>query len=119
MVVEEARTPVNFAGTESFIIDSLIHRGAPFQGHSEVRLEGAWRADVASLASTDVYIIRTSQPLGVLAVELLEAQSDDGLVTWNFFDKQLDDAMKADAGRRAHVVVRALKPIAFPTRIIQ
>ena len=28
----------------------------------------------------------TAQPLGILAVYLLEPQSDDGLVTWNFFD---------------------------------
>ena len=119
VVVEEARTPAAFAGVQTFMIDSLIHRGAPFQGHSEVRLEGAWRTDAWSLGSTDVFIVRTSQPLGILAMELLEAQSDDGLVTWNFFDNQLDESMKADAGRRAHVVMRATKAIAFPTRIIQ
>lgn len=119
VVVEEARTPPAFSGTESFMIDSLIHRGAAFQGHSEVRLEGSWRPSTASLAGTDVYIIRTAQPLGVLAMELLEAQSDDGLVTWNFFDRQLDDSMKGAPSARGHVVMRMTKPIAFPTRIIQ
>nr|MDQ3082301.1 hypothetical protein [Gemmatimonadota bacterium] len=31
-------------------------------------------------------IVRTSQPLGILAAYLLEPQSDDGLATWNYFD---------------------------------
>ena len=32
------------------------------------------------------YFVRTSQPLGLLAAYLLEPESDDGLVAWNFFD---------------------------------
>jgi len=35
------------------------------------------------------YVIRCDQPLGVLAVYLLEPRSDDGLVTWNIFDREL------------------------------
>jgi len=35
------------------------------------------------------YIARTGQALGILLVYLLEPQSDDGLVTWNFFDGAL------------------------------
>ena len=31
-------------------------------------------------------VVRTAQPLGTLAVYLLEPRSDDGLATWNFFD---------------------------------
>ncbi|HEV3121815.1 MAG TPA: S9 family peptidase, partial [Isosphaeraceae bacterium] len=34
-------------------------------------------------------LVRTGQPLGALAVYLLEPQSDDGLCTWNFFDPEL------------------------------
>ncbi|HEX7120973.1 MAG TPA: hypothetical protein VF178_01295, partial [Gemmatimonadaceae bacterium] len=29
------------------------------------------------------WIVRTAQPLGVLAMYLLEPESDDGLVTWD------------------------------------
>ena len=32
------------------------------------------------------YIVSTAQPLGALAVYLLEPESDDGLVTWNTLD---------------------------------
>jgi hypothetical protein len=49
---------------------------------------------------------------------LIETQSDDGLVTWNFFDAMVDEAMKSPAGQRVLPVMRATKPIAFPTRII-
>jgi hypothetical protein len=34
-------------------------------------------------------VIRTAQPLGNLIAYLLEPQSNDGLVVWNFFDRYL------------------------------
>jgi len=34
-------------------------------------------------------VVRTAQPLGNLAAYLLEPQSNDGLVVWNFFDRYL------------------------------
>ncbi len=119
VVVEEAKAPATLDGVQVFSIDSMIKRGNPFQGHSEVRLEGTWRAESPASALGDIYVVRTTQPLGVLVVELLEAQSDDGLVTWNFFDGVLDAAMKNPTGQRTFPVLRATKPIAFPTRIIQ
>ena len=36
-----------------------------------------------------MYVVRAAQPLGILALYLLEPQSDDGLVTWNFTDPWL------------------------------
>ena len=35
-------------------------------------------------------MVRTAQPLGTLAVYLLEPRSEDGLATWNFFDAGLE-----------------------------
>jgi dipeptidyl-peptidase-4 len=37
-------------------------------------------------------VVRTAQPLGTLAVYLLEPRSDDGLLTWNYFDEALAPA---------------------------
>ena len=34
-------------------------------------------------------IISTAQPLGGLAAYLLEPESDDGLLVWNFFDRYI------------------------------
>ena len=35
------------------------------------------------------WIVRTAQPLGTLAVYLLEPESEDGLAAWNFFDDHI------------------------------
>ena len=37
------------------------------------------------------WICRTGQPLGNLIVYLLEPESEDGLVTWNFLDEHLEE----------------------------
>jgi hypothetical protein len=39
--------------------------------------------------SAGSFVVRTAQPLGLLAMLLLEPQSDDGLATWNVFDRSL------------------------------
>jgi hypothetical protein len=119
IVVEEAKG-VSLDGAQVFMIDSIVRRGQPFQGHVEVRLEGTWvdetRTRIAGTGDA-LYVIRTAQPLGVLAMQLLEPQSDDGLVTWNFFDFYLDQLAQS-AGQGPFIVVRLTKPIAFPTRIV-
>jgi hypothetical protein len=48
-------------------------------------LEGRWVTDSLTL-ERGTRVIRAGQPLGILALYLLEPQSDDGLATWNFLD---------------------------------
>jgi hypothetical protein len=78
------------AAADRFQIDSMVVSPEPFQGHHEVRLAGEWQAarEPVTLAP-GTYVIQCDQPLGVLAVYLLEPRSDDGLVTWNMFDREL------------------------------
>jgi hypothetical protein len=103
-----------------FAVDSLVKSGRQFQGHSEVQLEGRWFPNEHVTAEPGAYIVRTSQPLGVLAAVLLEPQSDDGLVTWNFLDVVLDPIMKQpDPDSHNYPIVRLTKSITAPTRIIQ
>lgn len=121
VVVEQAKGQ-SFGGTQRFMIDSVVKRGTPFQGHAEVRLEGKWvdegRNTYIDGEGQMVYVIRTAQPLGVLAMELLEPQSDDGLVTWNFWDYYLDGVAKGGQPM-PFPVSRLTQPITFSTRIIQ
>jgi len=53
-----------------------------------MRLAGHWRKESKPVESGS-FMVDTSQPLGLLAVYMLEPQSDDGLVTWNYFDSEL------------------------------
>ena len=59
-----------------------------FQGHQMVRLDVDF-APRETKASAGDFVVSVSQPMGRLACYLLEPESNDGLVTWNFFDDQL------------------------------
>ncbi len=59
-----------------------------FQQHHLVQLQTEDVREERELGAGAV-IVRTSQPLGRLAAWLLEPESSDGLVTWNFFDEHL------------------------------
>lgn len=76
------------ARVEAFTVDSVVTAPRAFQGHHEVRLEGRWsERDTTILAGS--YLVDTAQPLGILSAILLEPESDDGLATWNAFDRDL------------------------------
>ena len=93
IVVSEATNPfgANNAVTGNgyvFMIDSTVVSQRLFQGHREMRLTGKWRQETRVIAPGS-FIVDTSQPLGQLAIYLIEPQSDDGLVAWNFFDSEI------------------------------
>jgi hypothetical protein len=70
------------------MIDSAVTAQRLFQGHREMRLVGKWRQETRVIAPGS-FMVDTSQPLGQLAIYLIEPQSEDGLVTWNYFDSEL------------------------------
>ena len=70
------------------ILALVRHSNRPFQGHSMTSVE-ATPVVKEKQFSAGTYVVLTSQPLGRLAAFLLEPTSDDGLTTWNFFDKEL------------------------------
>ena len=72
----------------SFIVDSAVVSQRAFQGHREMRVVGRWQRETRRIPAGS-FIVDTGQPLALLAVYLLEPQSDDGLVTWNYFDAGL------------------------------
>jgi hypothetical protein len=101
----EWRAPV-----EVFTADSVVALNQ-FEGHRPVRLAGRWRTETRSL-SAGSYLISTAQPLGVLAAYLLEPESDDGLVTWNVFDRVLTPGSDAP-------IVKVTAPLAVPATIVR
>lgn len=57
--------------------------GSPFQGHRLQSLEGVFRIEKGA-APAGSFLIRTSQPLGLVAFHLLEPESTDGVLAWGF-----------------------------------
>ena len=58
------------------------------QGHYINSVKGKFISDTLEFAANTL-IIRTAQPLANLAAYLLEPQSTDGLLAWNFLDRYL------------------------------
>ena len=72
-----------------FEVDSVTV-GPLFEGHRTVLAEGRWSSRSSdTLAGPGWYLVRTRQPLGALAAYLLEPASEDGVVTWNLLDREL------------------------------
>jgi hypothetical protein len=93
---------------ERFTIDSLLQSSRPFQGHREIRLAGRWETADSLVLDAGTYVVRAGQPVGILALYLLEPQTDDGLVTWNALDQWLT------SGR--YPITRVLDRITVPLR---
>jgi hypothetical protein len=83
ITVERAAEPRGMR-LERFTVDSAVRAPRPFEGHNEERVTGRWSV-VTETVPAGAHFVPTDQPLGRLAVYLLEPESDDGLVTWNYF----------------------------------
>jgi hypothetical protein len=87
IAVEELTAPLN-VGVENFMITNVNTNPRRFQGHHEVKLAGRFHKETVTFPEGS-RLVRTAQPLGTLAAYLLEPETDDGLVTWNFLDPYL------------------------------
>jgi hypothetical protein len=73
---------------EGFRIDDLKPERRLNQGHYTNSVKGEFVKETKDFPA-GTYFVKTNQKLGNLAAYLLEPQSDDGLLLWNFFDKYL------------------------------
>jgi len=88
IAVEELTATLQ-AEVEVFTIGNVTRAQRAFQSHREMKITGAYRKESMTFPVGTI-IVRTAQPLGRLVCYLLEAESDDGLVDWNFFDPYLE-----------------------------
>ena len=88
IAIEELTAPLD-TEVESFVIDSVNKAARAFQGHAEVKLKGRAQKETISFPAGSI-LVRTTQPLASLIFYLLEAESDDGFVRWNFLDAYLE-----------------------------
>ena len=80
---------------EEFTIVSMKKGGRAFEKHNMITVEGAFAPASQKFKKGD-FIVDLAQPLANLIFYMLEPQSDDGLVTWNFFDEYFEANSIAD-----------------------
>lgn len=73
---------------QSFRIKELKPEQRLNQGHYNNIVKGEFTAEKKKFVKGTI-IIRTAQPLANVAAYLLEPETDDGLLHWNFFDNYL------------------------------
>lgn len=86
---------------EVFLVEKLTKAKREFQKHFTVRATGKFVPSKQKFNKGD-YVVDLAQPLGNLAFYLLEPESDNGLVMWNFFDAYFEKAGLTE------------KPVAYP-----
>jgi hypothetical protein len=70
---------------EVFQVEKYETAQRKFEGHNMARATGTFVKTSKTFKKGD-YVVDLAQPLGNLAFYFLEPESDDGYVTWNFFD---------------------------------
>jgi len=73
---------------ETYELSTLKPSQRLFQGHYQNTVDGSF-VQTEKTFPAGTYIVYTAQPLGKLAAYLLEPESDDSLLKWNFFDRYL------------------------------
>jgi len=92
---------------ESFKVTELKGQERPYQGHRLNSVKGEYaEAELEFPAGT--LFIPMAQPLGKVAAYLLEPESDDGLLVWNFFDRNL--VPQWGRGQQVYPVYKLLQP---------
>jgi hypothetical protein len=92
-------------------IASISRSAMAFQQHHLVQLDTE-EVRVERELSAGTLIVQTAQPLGRLAAWLLEAESCDGLTTWNFFDGVLREGAEYPVLMVPRAVDWKLSPLA-------
>jgi len=87
----ESLTAARAVQAETFHVVQKRKPKRPFQGHQELLLEGSWGAAAAAELPAGTLWVPADQPLGRLAAQLLEAESEDSLSTWNFLEQATGD----------------------------
>jgi zinc carboxypeptidase len=110
IAVEELTGPLT-TEVESFVIDDVKKAARAFMGHAEVKLKGRLQKETVQFPAGSI-LVRTSQPSASLIFYLLEAESDDGFVNWNFLDPYLEKG-------KTYPIHRLTSEAQTPSRLLQ
>ncbi|HET9426390.1 MAG TPA: M14 family zinc carboxypeptidase [Gemmatimonadaceae bacterium] len=93
---------------QSFTIDTVIDRGQSESARRMRTVPGRWGEPGRRSLTAGSYIVRASQPYGLLAFYLLEPENDDGLLSWGFFEGLV-------SARSPYPVMRVTTPVTLRT----
>jgi hypothetical protein len=111
VVVERLLAPARLV-VEGFTVTEITGSRRPNQGHYLTSVKGRYGTAERDFAAGTLYV-RSAQVLGPLAAALLEPESDDGLVAWNFFDRYL--AAQFGGGPQLYPVFKVYEPVRLVT----
>jgi dipeptidyl-peptidase-4 len=111
IVVERLTEPANLEA-EAFRISEIKGAERLYQGHRTNTVKGDYAVEKREF-SAGTFLVRTAQPLGRLAAYLLEPESDDGLLVWNAFDR--DIVSQWGRGAQTYPVYKLHSPVNLAT----
>ena len=115
LVVEKLSEPAPLE-VEAFRIKELKSAERAYQGHHLNAVKGEYAVEKKEFPAGTL-IIPTAQPLGGLAAYLLEPESDDGLLVWNFFDRYIVPQWSREL--QTYPVYKLLRPVNLAREIIR
>ena len=85
--VEKIRKPIQ-TKAENFVIEKLELAAELFQGHVFLTVKGRY-AGVEVTIPANSYFVSMKQPLARLIPAMLEPESEDSLIAWGFFNREI------------------------------
>lgn len=89
IIVSEIEKKKEYKG-EVFQVSKLEKSERQFEEHNMAMVEGEFKKASRTVQKGD-FLVDMAQPLTNLIFYLLEPQSDDGLIFWNFFDEYFEE----------------------------
>jgi len=93
---------------EAFRLAEIKGAERLYQGHRTNTVKGEYAVEKREFPA-GAWLVRAAQPLGRLAAYLLEPESDDGLLVWNFFDR--DIVSQWGRGAQTYPVFKLMGPV--------
>jgi dipeptidyl-peptidase-4 len=115
-LVVERLTEAATLEVEAFRVKELKSDERAYQGHHLNQVKGEYAVERKEFPAGTL-IIPTAQPLGGLAAYLLEPESDDGLLVWNFFDRSIVPQWSREL--QTYPVYKLLKPVNLAREVVR
>ncbi|MEZ6095018.1 MAG: M14 family metallopeptidase [Pirellulaceae bacterium] len=87
--VEELNEPTSFE-VEVASIDKINRFERPFQKHFMTSLDVSFATETREFPA-GAFVVKTAQPQGRLACYILESQTNEGWITWNYLDDYISE----------------------------